>query len=96
MIGVDFSFLQGSGEQTATSTGLSSLLILALGCVIAGIHLEWLFALVGLLLMAIVVFVAVAQEYMALILLVGVAVLGVVVAAPRLMRRWTGAAAAAP
>lgn len=96
VIGVDFSFLQGSGEQTATSTGLSSLLILALGCVIAGIHLEWLFALVGLLLMAIVVFVAVAQEYMALIFLVGILVLAVVVAAPRVMRRWSGAAAAAP
>ncbi len=89
-IAVDFSFLQGSGQQTATSTGLSSLLLLALGCLIAGVHLEWLFALVGLLLIAIVVIVAVAQEYMALIFIAGVLVLAVTFAAPRLMRRWAG------
>jgi hypothetical protein len=90
VIGVDFSFLQGSGQQTATATGLSSLLILALGCLIAGIHLEWLFALVGLLLIAIVIFVAVAQEYMTLIFVAGILVLAIVLAAPRLMRRWLG------
>ena len=31
---------------------LSTLLILALGCLLAGVHLEWMFALVGLLLLA--------------------------------------------
>jgi hypothetical protein len=63
-IALDFAFLQGSGEQTATATGLSSLLILALGCVLAGIHLEWLFALVGALLAAILIVVSLAQQYL--------------------------------
>ena len=89
-IAVDFAFLQGSGQQTATGTGLSSLLILALGCLIAGIHLEWLFCLVGLLLLLIVVIVAVAQEYLMLVFVAAVVVLAVVLAAPRLTRRWLG------
>src|SRR5262249_26836744 len=55
---LDFNFLQARGEQTAASTGLSSLLILALGCLLAGIHLNWLFALVGLLLMLMVALVS--------------------------------------
>jgi len=61
---LDFTFLQGSGEQTATATGLSSLLILALGCVLAGVHLEWLFTLVGVLLAAILIIVSLAQQYL--------------------------------
>jgi hypothetical protein len=67
---LDFAFLQGSGQQTATATGLSSLLILALGCVLAGIHLEWLFALVGLLLAAILIIVSLAQQYLTIAFLV--------------------------
>jgi hypothetical protein len=37
---------------------LSSLLILALGCLLAGVYMEWLFLLVGLLLLAIVIIVS--------------------------------------
>jgi hypothetical protein len=74
---LDFICLQGSGEQTATAAGLSSLLILALGCVLAGIHLEWLFALVGLLLALILIVVSVAQQYLTIaFLLAGLAALG--------------------
>ncbi len=74
---LDFAYLHGTGQQTATATGLSSLLILALGCVLAGIHLEWLFALVGLLLALILIFVSVAQQYLtAAFLLAGLAALG--------------------
>ena len=67
---LDFAFLQGTGEQTAAATGLSSLLILALGCVLAGIHLEWLFALVGVLLAAILIIVSLAQQYLTIAFLV--------------------------
>jgi hypothetical protein len=74
---LDFACLQGTGEQTATAAGLSSLLILALGCVLAGIHLEWLFALVGVLLALILVIVSVAQQYLTIAFLVaGLAALG--------------------
>ena len=69
-IALDFAFLQGGGEQTATAAGLSSLLILALGCVLAGIHLEWLFALVGVLLAGILIIVALAQQYLTVAFLI--------------------------
>jgi hypothetical protein len=85
---LDFTFLQGSGEQTATATGLSSLLILALGCLLAGIHMEWLFALVGLLLLAIVVIVSIAQEYLALVFLIGALVIMLVLAAQWATKKW--------
>ena len=56
---------------------LATLLILALGCVLAGIHLEWLFALVGLLLALILIVVSVAQQYLTIaFLLAGLAALG--------------------
>lgn len=70
-IGLDFSLLR-RGDQ-ASGAGLSSLLILALGCLLAGIHLEWLFALVGLLLLAIFVIVGVAPQYVAVAFLVAAA-----------------------
>jgi hypothetical protein len=83
---LDFAFLHGTGEQTATATGLSSLLILALGCVLAGIHLEWLFAVVGVLLALILVVVSLAKQYLIIAFLVaGVAALGL--AAYWVMRR---------
>jgi hypothetical protein len=61
---LDFAVLQGASQQTAAATGLSSLLILALGCVLAGIHLDWLFVLVGVLLAAILVIVSLAKQYL--------------------------------
>jgi hypothetical protein len=73
---LDFAYLHGAGE-TPAATGLSSLLILALGCVLAGIHLEWLFALVGLLLALILILVSLAQQYLTVaFLLAGLAALG--------------------
>ena len=77
---LDFAFLQGSGEQTAAATGLSSLLILALGCLLAGIHLEWSYAVVGLLLFAIFTIVALAQEYLVLVTGIGALLVLIVLA----------------
>ncbi len=71
-IALDFSLLR-RGEQPAAGAGLSSLLILALGCLLAGIHLEWLFALVGLLLIAIFAVVSVAHQYATVAFLVAAA-----------------------
>ena len=88
-IAIDFAYLQASGQQTSTGTGLSSLLILALGCLLAGIHMDWLFALVGLLLLVTVFVVAVAQEYTMLIFAVGLIVAIIVLVAPRLFRKWS-------
>jgi hypothetical protein len=71
-IALDFALLR-RGEQAATGAGLSSLLILALGCLLAGIHLEWLFAVVGLLLLAIFTVVSVANQYLTIVFLAAAA-----------------------
>jgi len=86
---LDFNFLQARGEQTAAATGLSSLLILALGCLLAGIHLDWLFAVVGLLLLLMVVLVSIAQEYLALVFLLGVLIIALLLGAQWLARRFS-------
>jgi hypothetical protein len=70
-IALDYAFLRRG--ETAQGGGLSSLLILALGSLLAGIHLEWLFGLVGLLLIAIFVLVGVAQQYVTAVFLVAAA-----------------------
>ena len=87
-IAVNFSIFRRTGEQTSIATGLNSLLILALGCLLAGIHLEWMFALVGLLLLAIAVMVSVAQEYMALVVLIGALLIVVVLAGHHFVKKW--------
>jgi hypothetical protein len=71
-ITLDFALLR-RGEQATAGAGLSSLLILALGCLLAGIHLEWLFGLVGLLLLAIFAIVSTAQQYLTIIFLIAAA-----------------------
>ncbi len=67
---------------------MSTLLILALGCLLAGVHLEWMFALVGLFLLAIAIMVSVAQEYMALVLLIGAALIAIVLAGHHFAKKW--------
>jgi hypothetical protein len=69
VIALDFTLLR-RGEQPALGAGLSSLLILALGSLLAGVHLEWLFGLVGLLLIAIFAVVSLAQQYITVAFLV--------------------------
>jgi hypothetical protein len=85
---LDFNFLQGRGQQTAAATGLSSLLILALGCLLAGIHLSWLFAIVGVLLFLMMVIVSVAQQYLALIFLLGGLVIVIFLSIHRIAKRF--------
>jgi hypothetical protein len=87
-IAIDFSFFRRSGEQTAMATGLSSLLILALGCLLAGVHLEWMFALVGLFLLAIAIMVSVAQEYMALVIVLGALLIVIVLIGQHFAKKW--------
>jgi hypothetical protein len=86
VIVLDFTLLR-RGEQPALGTGLSSLLILALGSLLAGIHLEWLFALVGLLLIAIFAVVSLAQQYVTVVFLAAAAVVLIFAAYWALRRR---------
>jgi hypothetical protein len=90
-LALDF-FIRGSGEETGVAAGLNAMLLLALGCFLAGIHLDWLFVVVGLLLAAALVVVAKADQYLWLMFLVG----GIAIAAmlvyvwllgPRLTRK---------
>jgi hypothetical protein len=69
-LGLDF-YIRGTGEETGVAAGLNALLVLALGCFLAGIHLEWLFAVVGVLLAVTLVIVAKSDQYMWLIFVVG-------------------------
>jgi hypothetical protein len=65
-LGLDF-YIRGTGEETGVATGLNALLVLALGCFLAGVHLEWLFAVVGVLLTLTLVIVAKADQYLWLV-----------------------------
>jgi len=75
-LGFDF-LIRRSGEETAVAASLNVLLLLALGCYLAGIHFERLFILVGVLLCIIFVIVIKATEYEWLVFVIG----GVVIAA---------------
>jgi hypothetical protein len=57
--------------ETGKAAGLNALLLLALGCYLAGVHLEWIFALVGVLLSVALVVITKAEEYVWLIFVVG-------------------------
>jgi hypothetical protein len=70
-IGIDFS-VRGTGEMTGEASGLTALLLLALGCFLAGVHLEWPFMIVGVLLALALMLVVKADQYFWLIVIVGV------------------------
>lgn len=77
-LGLDF-LIRGTGEETGVAAGFTALLLLALGCFLAGVHLEWLFALVGLLLSLTLVVVVKADQYLWLVAIVLVlAVVGMI------------------
>jgi hypothetical protein len=69
-LGLDF-FIRGTGEESALGAGLNALLLLAVGCYLAGVHFEWLFVPVGILLTLALVIVTKADQYLWLIFLVG-------------------------
>jgi hypothetical protein len=82
-VGLDF-FLLRSGEESGMGAGLVALLLLALGCFTAGVHFQWLFILVGLLLGVTLYVVVVAEQYSWLIFVVGVATIALMFLLPRL------------
>jgi len=87
-VALDF-YVRGPGE-TQVAAGLDALMLLALGCYLAGIHLEWPFVLVGLLLTLTLVVVAKADQYLWLLFLIGLAAIAVLIA----IRRMRGGARA--
>jgi len=84
---LDLVFLRGAGEQTSIAAGLSSLLLLALGCYLAGVYVEWLFALVGVFLTFTLIVLIAAQEYMFLLVGIGIGLLAGMLVIHRLLKR---------
>jgi hypothetical protein len=69
-LGLDF-LVRRTGEESGMAAGMNALLLLALGCYLAGVHLEWVFALVGVLLTVALIIVTKADQYLWLIFVVG-------------------------
>jgi hypothetical protein len=82
-VALDF-FLLRSGEESGMGAGLVALLLLAVGCFTAGVHFQWLFVLVGLLLGVTLVVVVSAEQYSWLIFVVGVVTVVLMFLLPRL------------
>ena len=64
-------YIRGSGQETDNAAALNSLLVLSLGCFLAGVHLERVFLPVGVLLGILLALVDKAAEYQWLIFVVG-------------------------
>ena len=79
---IDFA-IRGTGVGSLQGAGFNALLLLALGCFLAGVHLDWSFGLVGLLLALTLICAVKAQQYLWLLFIVGLVVIGVLVAAWR-------------
>lgn len=79
-VGLDF-WVRGTGEEAGVTAGYTALLLLALGCYLAGVHLDWLFVGVGLLLTLTLILVVKANQYVWVMFVVGslglVALIGV-------------------
>ncbi len=84
---LDFT-IRGAGVETQLSSGFNALLLLSLGCFLAGVHLDWTFTPVGLLLVLTLVCAAKAEQYLWLLFLVGILLIGGLLVA----RRWYGSA----
>ena len=85
---VAFDFwLRGTGEEAGLAAGFDALLLLAVGCFLAGVHLEAIFALVGFLLAATLFVLAKADQYFWILFVVGLAILAVIAGIAWLGRR---------
>ncbi len=69
-VALDFS-IRGAGVETQVSAGLNALTLLALGCLLAGVHLDWSFLFVGLLLTLTLFVAAKADQYLWLLFVAG-------------------------
>lgn len=85
-LALDFA-IHSSGEETGNAAGLNALLLLALGCYLAGVHLERIFIFVGVLLTAALIVVTKAQQYLWLIFVVGLVAVLVMVSVQWLLPR---------
>jgi hypothetical protein len=76
-VSIDF-WLRGTGEEAGVAAGFDALLLLAVGCFLAGVHLEAIFSLVGALLTLTLLVLVKANQYFWLLFAVGAAVLALI------------------
>lgn len=87
-ISLDY-ILRRTGEESGLAVGLNALLLLAVGCYLAGVYFEWRFILVGLLLTAALVIVAKANQYSWLIFVIGACLIAVLIGMRWVMHRFS-------
>jgi hypothetical protein len=85
-LGLDF-MIRNTGDETGQAAGLNAMLLLALGCFLAGVHLEWHFSIVGILLGLALIIVAKAEQYVWLIFVVGALAFAALLGMRWLLRR---------
>lgn len=85
-VALDF-WMKGAGQETGVAMGFNALLLLALGCVLAGVHLDWLFAPVGALLVVTLICIVKAEQYLWLLFVVAALVLVAIIVTARLWGR---------
>lgn len=83
---VDFT-IRSTGEESGLGAGLNAMLLMALGCYLAGVHFEWLFAIVGVLLTLALIVLMKTDQYIWLIVVIGVLAVVAVFGLPRLFTR---------
>jgi hypothetical protein len=84
-IWLDF-YIRGAGQETGQAAGFTALLLLALGCLLAGVHLEWMFAVVGVLLATTLMLAEKADQYLWLIFMIGAVAVGAMLWVMRMIR----------
>jgi hypothetical protein len=83
---VDFA-IRGTGEESGLGAGLNAMLLMALGCYLAGVHFEWLFAIVGVLLTLALIVLMKTDQYVWLIVVIGALSILAVFGLPKLFQR---------
>lgn len=79
--------VRSSGVETAQAAAFNALLILALGCYLAGVHLEGSFMIVGMMLTLIMVLIDKAAQYQWIIFVAGGLLLVAMIGWARIRRR---------
>jgi hypothetical protein len=85
-MGLDF-LIGSTGEQPRVATGFSALLLLALGCYLAGVFFTWQFVLVGLLLTITFILGLKAEQYLWLVFMIGAGAVAILLGARWLANR---------
>jgi hypothetical protein len=80
--------IRGSGEETSEAAALNAMMLLALGCYLAGVHLEWHFAVVGVVLTLALLVVAKATQYSWMIFVIGGVAIVAMLGWRWLLARW--------